>query len=118
VTIELSVARLSKDKLLVWASCSMAAYNAGDAYWVINATAPYAPVLVTGSGSDYEAGTISSGQKGRGLGDCWNTEEWTWDGRQFVQTASASTGMCRLVAPGGAWHLPELVTDVRKASAK
>jgi|JI6StandDraft_1071083.scaffolds.fasta_scaffold1050894_2 hypothetical protein len=50
---------------------------------------------------------------GRGLGDCWSSSEWTWDAKQFLQTASSSTAMCKLLAPGGAWSLPTFVTDVR-----
>ena len=53
-----------------------------------------------------------SEQKGCGLGDCWSVAEWTWDGQTFVQGATWDTGMCRLIAPGGAWQLPTLVTTV------
>ncbi len=51
--------------------------------------------------------------KGRGLGDCWQLDSWTWDGEEFNHTDSRSTGMCRLIAPGGPWSLPTIVTDVR-----
>jgi hypothetical protein len=115
---ELSLTRLSNSKLLAAVHCWSAAYNEGTGYWVINDTRPYAPVLVTTFGSDFADGTISAAQKGRGLGDCWGTEAWTWDGVRFVHTGSSSTGMCRLVAPGGAWTLPTIVTDVRKTGAK
>lgn len=109
----LEVVRLSKAKLLVSTRCWLAAYNAGSGYWVIDDKPPYRPELVTESGTDYDAGTISSGQKGRGIGDCWGTEEWTWDGTGFVHTSSASSGQCKGFA-GGAWTLPTLVTDVVK----
>lgn len=115
---EFSLVRLSGNKLLASARCWTAAYNMGYGYWVINDSAPYAPVLVTTSGSDFSDGTISSTQKGRGLADCIWTEEWAWDGRQFVQTAASSSGMCKAIAPGGAWDLPLLVTNVRKAEAR
>lgn len=114
---ELSVTRLSATKLLASALCWRAAYNEGYGYWVINDTAPYAPMLVTTSGSEFGESSISSAQKGRGLGDCWSTEAWTWDGKQFVQTQSSSSGMCKLIAPGGAWTLPLIVTEVRALNA-
>lgn len=111
----LSVTRLSDSKLLVSTPCWMAAYNFGSGYWIIDNAPPFHPVLVTDSGSDYGDGTISASQKGRGLGDCWSSDAWTWDGKDFIHTESATTGMCRLLAPGGGWSLPTLVTDVRPA---
>lgn len=111
----LAVVRLSHDKLLVSARCWMGAYNAGSGYWVTNTAPPYAPVLVTTQGTGYLDGVVSASHKGRGLGDCRSSDEWVWDGRRFVHTASSTSGKCRLVAPGGAWHLPVLVATVRKS---
>lgn len=111
----LTAVRLSHDKLLVSARCWMGAYNTGSGYWVANAAPPYLPVLVTTQGTDYVDGVISASHRGRGLGDCRSSDEWVWDGKRFVHTASSTSGKCRLVAPGGAWHLPVLVALVRKA---
>ena len=111
----LDVHRLTKDKLLVSHACWTAAYNSGDGYWVVDARPPYSAVLVTTSATDYDDGVISSMQKGRGIGDCIGTATWTWDGKSFVQTSAATTGMCRQIAAGGAWELPTLVTRVHKA---
>jgi hypothetical protein len=110
---ELSIIRLSKTKLLVSTLCWRAAYNSGDGYWVINDSPPYNPVLVTTSGTDYNDDGISEAQKGRGLGDCWSHEGWTWDGKEFIHTESSTTGMCKLVAAGGTWTLPTIVSEVR-----
>lgn len=112
---KLAASRLATDKWLVSHTCWRAAYNEGIGYWVVNAKPPYAPVLVTTSASDYGDGTISSSQKGRGIGDCYATAEWTWDGRTFSQTSVETSGMCRQIAAGGAWRLPTLVTRVIKA---
>lgn len=109
----LNVTRLTDSKLLVSAQCWMAAYNQGDGYWVVDSKPPYHAVLVTASGTDYEEGKISASHKGRGLGDCWSSQAWTWDGKQFVPTESSTTGMCKGIAAGGAWSLPTLVTEVR-----
>jgi len=110
---ELTVNRLTDSKLLVSTQCWSGAYNFGQGYWIIDSKPPYHSELVTTSGSDYSDGTISASQKGRGLGDCWSSDSWTWDGKAFVHTASSSTGMCKLLAPGGAWSLPTIVTEVR-----
>ncbi|MCS0582970.1 DUF1176 domain-containing protein [Massilia pinisoli] len=111
----LDVHRLTKNELLVSHACWTAAYNSGDGYWVVYTEPPYSAVLVTTSATDYDDGVISSMQKGRGIGDCIGTATWTWDGKSFVQTSAATTGMCRQIAAGGAWELPTLVTRVHKA---
>jgi Protein of unknown function (DUF1176) len=108
----LEIARLTKTKLLVSTRCWLAAYNAGDGYWIINDTPPFKPELVTESANGYENGALSASHKGRGLGDCWSSQEWTWDGETFVATGETTTGQCKGF-PGGAWSLPMLVTDVR-----
>jgi len=112
---KLEASRLTQDKWIVSHACWIAAYNTGDGYWVVNAKPPYSPVLVTTMASDYGDGVISSSQKGRGIGDCYGTSEWVWDGRTFTQTAQERTGMCRQIAAGGAWSLPTIVTRVIKA---
>ncbi len=109
----LEIVRLTKTKLLVSTRCWLAAYNSGSGYWVIDDKLPYRPELVTESGTDYDNGTIMSSQKGRGIGDCWGTEEWTWDGNRFVHTSSMYTGQCKGFM-GGAWILPTVVADVVK----
>lgn len=111
---QLTIERLSADKLLVSVQCWLAAYNVGSGYWVVNDKPPYAPTLVTTMGSDYSNGEISSAQKGRGLGDCWSTNSWSWNGKAFVHTAASTTGQCKLVAAGGAWELPTVVTTVKQ----
>ena len=111
----LDVRHLTNDKLLVSHACWMAAYNTGDGYWVVDAKPPYSAVLVTPSATDYTDGVISSAQRGRGLGGCFSSSTWTWDGRAFAQTSATTTGMCRQIAVGGAWNLPTLVTHVHKA---
>ncbi|NBD19099.1 DUF1176 domain-containing protein [Aquabacterium fontiphilum] len=90
--------------------CWTAAYNRGECMWVIRARPPHRPVLVTDMALDYQDGVITASHKGRGVGDCWSHEDWTWDGRAFVQTRISSTGMCKVVAAGGTWDLPTLVT--------
>ncbi len=108
----LEMVRLTKTKLLVSTRCWLAAYNAGSGYWIIDDTAPYRPEPITADATDFDNGTLSSTHKARGLGDCWGSERWTWNGTAFVQTSASSTGMCKGFA-GGAWELPTLVTEIR-----
>ena len=113
----LDVVRLSPSRLVVTVSCWLAAYNGGAGVWVINDTKPYQPVLVTGSATEFDGETVAAIHKGRGLGDCYAMDEWTWDGEAYVHTLSSTTGQCRGLAAGGAWELPEHVAEVRQAGA-
>ena len=112
----LSVTRLNANKMLVSTLCWRAAYNEGYGYWVINQQAPFQAKLVTiaGEGTAEAENEIIVTQKGRGLGDCMWNETWLWNGQEFIQTSAISSGMCKLIAPGGAWELPLIVTDVKK----
>lgn len=111
---EITVQRLSADKLLVSQACWRAAYNTGDGYWVVNDRAPYKPTLVTASGAGDDVRTIEESHKGRGLGDCFYSTSWGWTGTRFVKTSVTSSGLCRLISAGGPWDLPTLVTEVQK----
>ncbi len=116
----LEVQRLDADHLLVSTPCWLAAYNSGNGLWVVEDIPPFRATLVTASATrlDRSLGRIdiSATHKGRGLGDCWGREAWTWDGTRFVHTYAGTTGLCRGF-PGGAWELPSLVTEVVKADS-
>lgn len=114
---ELRVHRLSRTKLVASMVCETYAYNQSGMFWVVNATPPFDPVSAGGDASGYDAGEISASHKGRGLGDCWSSAVYTSDGKQFVWTKESTSGMCRLVAPGGAWELPTYVTTVRRSGS-
>lgn len=107
----LKALRLTSSQMLVSMRCWIAAYNAGAGYWVVNDKPPFRPALVTTTGDNYAAGKISEMHKGRGLGDCWTYKTRRWNGKQFQLTAESTTGMCELIAPGGAWSLPTVVTQ-------
>lgn len=115
----LEVHRLDRKRLLVTTRCWLAAYNAGSGYWIVDDAPPFRATLVTTQGNGLEIDAthveIDAAHKGRGLGDCWSHDAWTWDGTRFVHTASGGSGMCRGF-PGGAWQMPSLVTEVVKAS--
>ena len=109
----LSVQRLDARRLLVSTRCATGAYNINDGYWVIDNSAAFHPLLVTTSGSETDDPHIAANHKGRGIGDCLSSATWTWDGSRFVQSAAATTGMCKLMGAGGAWELPRVVSEVR-----
>ncbi len=91
--------------------CWRGAYNGGLGYWLISHDKPSQTQLITTSGSDYSNGEIYASHKDRGIGDCWNTQEWIWNGKTFAMSVDSSTGMCRGFA-GGAWNLPTYVSEV------
>ncbi|ECD9610040.1 DUF1176 domain-containing protein [Salmonella enterica subsp. salamae] len=111
----ISLTPLDNAHSLISALCWRAAYNTGDGYWVIDSKLVGKPKLITISGSGYENGEIFLGQKGRGLGDCWGSANWVWDGETFRKSREATTGMCRYLRLGGTWDLPTWVTDVKPA---
>lgn len=109
---KISIRPLSGEKRLISTLCWQAAYNDGTGYWIINPSRPYDAALVTTSGTNYSKGAITAYQKGRGMADCVSIDRWTWDGKHFVHTESLTTGMCKMVALGGAWKLPTKVTEL------
>lgn len=106
--------RFGPGRVLLSASCGHGAYNHPRGYWIANDKPPHQPQFVV-QATEYDGnGTLTAAVKGRGLGDCWNFDEWVWDGQQFVHTESSSTGLCKGVAPGGPWSLPTRVTQVQR----
>ena len=97
--------------------CWQGAYNMGAGFWLINHAKPSKPQLITTSASDYSDGEIYAIHKDRGIGDCWNSKTWVWNGKTFAMTEDSSTGMCRGFA-GGAWNLPTYTTEVIKSDSK
>lgn len=109
-----NVKRLDNKHLLASTVCWRGAYNEGSGYWVVNDRVPYQPRYITNLGVDDDTRTITASHKSRGLGDCWSTAAWAWNGSEYVQTDDANTGLCRLVAAGGAWQMPSLVSEVKE----
>ncbi|MGK9172439.1 DUF1176 domain-containing protein [Yokenella regensburgei] len=110
---DITLTPLNESHVLISALCWRAAYNEGYGFWVTDSKMQGTPVLVTDSASDYSDGLISLGQRGRGIGDCWSSAEWVWDGKAFVQSSRSTTGMCRYIRAGGTWDLPSFVAEVK-----
>ena len=111
---DVTLTPLSNNQVLISTLCWRAAYNEGYGFWVTDSKMQGTPVLVTDSASDYSDGLISLGQRGRGIGDCWASSEWVWDGKAFAQSSQSTTGMCRYIRAGGTWDLPSFVAQVKE----
>jgi len=112
---DVTLTPLDSKHVLISALCWRGAYNEGYGYWVIDSALKGTPQFITRSASDYSDGVISLGQRGRGLGDCWASAEWVWDGETFRKSSESTSGMCRYVRAGGTWDLPEFVAEVKPA---
>ncbi|MCK8044276.1 DUF1176 domain-containing protein [Shewanella sp. 1CM18E] len=110
--LKFEVARLTSNKLVVSTMCWSAAYNYGQAVWLVDDDAEIAPVLVTDSAVSYANGVIDEFMRGRGVGDCLSARRYIWNGSEFVLADSYTTGACREIAPGGAWYIPTTVSTV------
>lgn len=58
---------------------------------------PGREVLATNPQFDPKTMTLSTFNKGRGLGDCGTSEEWVWDGKAFRLAELKMMGQCRLI---------------------
>lgn len=104
--------KLSKNKVLAKTLCWRAAYNEGYGIWVLDDSLTGKATFITESASHFDSGIITSTQKGRGIGDCWLSEKWVWNGEQFVQTRDMWTGACKDLAAGGVWYLDKIASVV------
>lgn len=112
---DITLTPLDSKHALISTLCWRGAYNEGYGFWLIDKALKGNPSFITNSASDYTDGVISLGQRGRGIGDCWASAEWVWDGETFRKSSESTTGMCRYVRTGGTWDLPEFVAEVKEA---
>ncbi len=64
--------------------------------------------------NEFEDGTINGTMKSRGLGDCYHSIDYRWNGEKFVKTSAWDSGACRGFA-GGAWQMPVFVSEVQES---
>lgn len=98
---------LSAQVMLVSTACWMGAYNTGEGYWITNRRVLYSPRVVTHETNEYDERVLTAFQKGYGIADRIAYKSWL--------TSISTTGMCRPFAPGGAWDVPTLLSDVHPA---
>lgn len=106
---------LDRRHVVISALCWRGAYNEGYGFWVMDKALKGQAKFITNSATSYGDGVISLGQRGRGIGDCWASAEWVWDGKTFQKSSESTTGMCRYIRTGGTWDLPEFVAEVKDA---
>lgn len=104
--------RLDGKRSLVSLTCSLGAYNASNAFWIVESGAvagakpvefPWADdseknVLVNGA-FDPKTGRIDYFAKGRGIGDCGALGGYAWTGSGFALTGFSMMGECRGIGP-------------------
>jgi len=106
---------LDANRVLVSVACWRRPPASGRGYWIANRRPPFAAHAVTLSGSGFDgASTLVESQKL--AGGCASEQAWTWNGYELEQTLSATGGLCRGVADGGAWRLPTVVAEVIPAN--
>lgn len=105
--------KLSNQKILATSLCWRAAYNEGYGAWVLNENFSGAATFITDQMSDVLSGELYSSQKGRGLGDCWATASWVWNGKMFIQRLDRWSGMCKGLAAGGVWELDLIDAEIK-----
>lgn len=108
---DVALYRLNPQALLVEAPCWRGAYNASSVYAVMDNARQSVQQIAATDGNSYDNGEIESFFKGRGLGDCFASKTYTWNGKQFVHTSETTTGLCRGIL--AAWRLPTLIYDVK-----
>lgn len=112
------VIRVSARRVIAVFDCWQAAYQSGAAAWLANDRPPFAAEPVRFESPDDPADpdewptelslsrdprgrlVAQAAAKGRGVGDCYATREWVWDGRRFALTA-ATQSPCTGFAAGG-----------------
>jgi len=107
-----TVNRLTDAKVLLTRECGVVAYNDQSFALIADDKPPYAALRPAGTGClEAKDGSLTSVQKGRGIGDCLWVEEAHFDVQGFVCTREAGDTMCQGFA-GGAWNLPRYVSRV------
>lgn len=104
--------RLDGRRSLVSLTCSLGAYNASNAFWIVEngAVAGARPVDFP-QNSDSEKNTLVNGEfdpqtgridyfaRGRGIGDCGATGGYAWTGTGFALTGFSMMGECKGIGP-------------------
>lgn len=93
--------------------CWRGAYNEGLGAWVLDDRQGQKTQFITDQATDFDQGELSGAHKGRGMGDCWVSYQWVWNGQNFIQTEDRWSGMCRMIAAGGVWDLNKIEAVVK-----
>ena len=108
---QISLYKLSDQKVLATTLCWRGAYNEGYGVWVLDDSLKGPATFVTDRVSGVMSGELLAAQKGRGLGDCWSHDQWIWNGQQFIHTEESWSGACKGFV-GGAWSLEQIESEI------
>ena len=108
---------LTQNKVLAEALCASGAYQSTNYYAVLDDKLSKVEQVLAdqynGVGGDGKQGYafVRGAYKGRGVGDCWSSQDAVWNGKIFIHTSEWTTGSCKGF-PGGAWQLPTFVSNI------
>lgn len=107
--------RVTSTTLLLLQPCWRGAYQTGSRVWQVDDRPPHHArqldlpmpdgttnntLVVEGFGGSEGKLDLHESAKGRGIGDCWVSRDWTWSGDRLV-LVSASESPCQLFEAGG-----------------
>ena len=108
---------LTQNKVLAEVLCVRGAYQRTNYYAVLDDKLSKVEQILAGlyneAGYDEKQGYafVRGAYKGRGVGDCWSSQDAVWNGKIFIRTSKWTTGSCKGFG-GGAWQLPIFVSDI------
>ena len=114
---DITIYPLTHNKVLAEALCFKGAYQSTNYYAVLDDKLSKVEQVL--AEQYYEAGYdekqgyafVRGTYKGRGVGDCWSSQDAVWNGKIFIRTSEWTTGSCKGF-PGSAWQLPTFVSDI------
>ena len=108
---------LTQNKVLAEALCVRGAYQGTNYYAVLDDKLSKVEQVLAEqyNRADYDEkqgyAFVRGTYKGRGVGDCWSSQDAVWNGKIFIRTSEWTTGSCKGF-PGGAWQLPIFVSNI------
>ena len=108
---------LTQNKVLAEALCVRGAYQGTNYYAVLDDKLSKVEQVLAEqyNRAEYDEkqgyAFVRGTYKGRGVGDCWSSQDAVWNGKIFIRTSEWTTGSCKGF-PGGAWQLPIFVSNV------
>ena len=93
--------------------CWFSAYNVGNLYTLVSRDLKTIEKTYDNRLNRYDekTGILHGNQKVRGIGDCWSSAAYQWDGKDFVKSYLEPSSLCKGFA-GGAWELPQYLTTI------
>ena len=114
---DITIYPLTQNKVLAEALCVRGAYQSTNYYAVLDDKLSKVEQVLAEqyneAGYDEKQGYafVRGTYKGRGVGDCWSSQDAVWNGKIFIRTSEWTTGSCKGF-PGGVWQLPIFVSNI------